>query len=113
MVDYKALGNKIKDKRLKLGLTQEKVAEELGIDDSFYSRVERGERILSVETLVKISDFYDLSLDYLLLDSTQGGTDDKLIIEIENIFRDKSPSQTVFLLNFLKVQAENIDKLQS
>jgi len=59
-----------------------------------------------VETLVKIANFFDLSLDYLLLDSTHNSSDDKLLIEIENIFRDKNPSQTAFLLNLLKVQAE-------
>ena len=113
IINYAALGAKIKEKRLQLGLTQEKVSEKLDLSDSFYSRAERGERILSVETLVKIANFYDLSLDYLLLDSTHNSSDDKLLIEIENIFRDKSPSQTAFLLNLLKVQAENIERIQS
>ena len=112
-VDYKALGAKIKKKRKFFDLTQEKVAEKLDISESFYSRVERGERILSVETLVKIAVFYDISLDYLLLDSVKRDDDDKLSSEIDNIFRDKSQSQVAFLLNLLKIYAENIDRLQS
>ena len=110
-VDYKALGAKIKEKRKLFSLTQENVAEKLDLSESFYSRVERGDRILSVETLVKIANFYDLSLDYLLLDSMQSDDDDKLSSEIDNIFRDKSPSQAAFLLNLLKIYAENIDRL--
>ena len=111
-VDYKALGAKIKEKRKLYGVTQEKVAEKLDISESFYGRVERGDRILSVETLVKIAGFFDLSLDFLLLDSVQRDDDDKLLSEIDNIFRDKSQSEAAFLLNLLKIYAENIDRLQ-
>ena len=111
IVDYKALGAKLKQKRLSLDLTQEKVAEKLDLSESFYSRIERGDRVLSVDTLVKLACFFDVSLDYLLLDSTQGRVADKLLVEIDVIFRDKSPSQTNFLLNLLKVQSENIERL--
>ena len=110
-VDYKALGAKLRQKRLSLNLTQEKVAEKLDLSESFYSRIERGDRVLSVETLLKAACFFNISLDYLLLDSTHGGVDDKLLVEIESIFRDKSPSQTTFLLNLLKVQSENVERL--
>jgi len=112
-VNYKALGVKLKQKRLLLDLTQEKVAEKLGLSESFYSRIERGDRVLSVETLVKVACFFDLSLDYLLLDSTQSGADNKLSVEIDAIFRDKTPSQTTFLLSLLKIQSENIERLHS
>ena len=110
-IDYKALGAKLKQKRLSLGLTQEKVAEKLGLSESFYSRIERGDRVLSVETLVKVACFFDVSLDYLLLDATHSGVNDKLLVEIDAIFRDKSPSQATFLLNLLRVQSDNIDRL--
>ena len=112
-VDFKALGAKFREKRLQLGLTQEKVAERIGIDDGSYSRIERGVFQVGVETLVKIADLYDLSLDYLLLDSTQRSSDEKLLTELDNIFRDKTPAETKFLLNLLKVQADNIKKIKS
>ena len=112
-IDYKALGAKLRQKRLLLDLTQENVAEKLDLSESFYSRIERGDRVLSVETLVKVACFFDISLDYLLLDSTQSSADDKLLLEIDAIFRDKDPSQTTFLLNLLKVQSENIERLHS
>ena len=112
-INYKALGAKLKQKRLVLGLTQEKVAEKLGLSESFYSRVERGDRVLSVDTLVKVACFFNVSLDYLLLDSMQSGVDDKLSVEVDAIFRGKSPSQTIFLLNLLKIQSENIERLHS
>ena len=112
-IDYKALGAKLKQRRLFLDLTQEKVADKLGLSESFYSRIERGSRVLSLETLVKVACFFDVSLDYLLLDSTQGGVNDRLLVEIDAIFRDKNPSQTTFLLDLLKIHSENIGRLHS
>ena len=82
------------------------------MSESFYSRIERGDRVLSVDTLVKISRFYDMSLDYLLLESAHGDNEERLQIEIASIFRDKSPSQSALLLNLLKIQSESIDRLQ-
>ena len=110
-VDYRALGAKIKQKRLGLGMTQERVSEKLDLSESFYSRIERGERVLSVETLIKIANFYSLSLDYLLLDSTHTNIDEKLQTELDSIFGDLNPPQANLLLNLLRVHAENIDKL--
>ncbi len=111
IVDYKMLGERIKNKRLNLGLSQEKVSEKLDISESFYSRIERGERILSVESLIKIAIFYDLSVDYLLLDSTNTNLQDKLQTELHNIFNNKTPSQVKYILDLLTVISENMDKL--
>jgi transcriptional regulator with XRE-family HTH domain len=109
-IDFKVLGTKLKQKRKHLGLTQEKIAEYLQLEESYYSRIERGERELSIETLVKLAHFYDLSLDWLLLDSTLK-TENKLLVEIDAIFRDKNPSESTFLLTLLKINSENIKRL--
>ena len=107
---FKGFGAKIKEKRLSLGLTQEKAAERLNINESYYSRIERGDRSFSVGLLLSIANFYNLSLDYLL-GFTQGAENDKLLSELESIFKDKNPSESAFLLNLLKVQAENVKRL--
>ena len=110
-VDYRALGAKVKQRRLALSLTQEKVSEKLDLSESFYSRIERGERVLSVETLIKIANYFDLSLDYLLLDSTHSSINKKLQTELESISSDMNPSQEEFLLSLLRIYAENINRL--
>ena len=109
-IDLKGLGAKLKQKRISLGLTQEKVAEALSLNESFYSRIENGTRSLSLQTLLDIANFYDLSLDWLLLDCTSN-IDNKLLVEIDAVFRDKNPSETAFLLNLLQVHSENIGRL--
>ena len=113
IVDYQALGSKIKGRRQTLGLTQEQVSEKLDLSESFYSRIERGERIISVETLIKIANYFSLSLDYLLLDSTRTDANEKLQTELDSIFSGMNSEQSAFLLELLKVHSENIDRLKT
>ena len=112
-VDYPALGEKIRQSRLSKGLSQYAVSENVDLSESFFGHIERGDRKLSVESLVKIANYLQLSLDYLLMESkpTNDG-DEWLQSELDNIFRDKNPSQRDYLLSILKVLADSIKKLQ-
>ena len=113
VVDYVALGEKIRQKRLNTGLSQDAVSGNVALSESFYGHIERGDRKLSVESLVKIADYLDLSLDFLLMESKSiRDSDDRLQAELDNIFRDKSPSQRDYLLSILRVLSNNIEKLQ-
>ena len=47
-------------------LTQKQVAAHLSFTHSAYAKIERGERILSAEVLIKLSNLYNVSTDYLL-----------------------------------------------
>lgn len=67
MQDYKiGMGERIKKKRRELHLTQEKVAEQLGISVKHFSETERGISGLSVENLIKLSDLLHMSLDEMI-----------------------------------------------
>lgn len=67
-MDYRLLGERIKQERLNKGLTQEVLAEKASISVSFLGQIERGERKLSLETLIKLGEALDVSLDYLVKD---------------------------------------------
>ena len=47
-------------------LSQQKIAEMLGIQQRTYSRYETGEREIPLESLCKLADFHEVSVDYLL-----------------------------------------------
>ena len=111
IVNYKALGERIQQKRQLLGLSQQDASEKLNLSISFFSRVERGEKVASLETLVKIANFFGFSLDFLLQESLKKSTSEKLQIEFEQVFNDKSPEQTEQLIEWLKVLSENVDRL--
>lgn len=65
--DMKQSGERIRQLRLKNGLTQEGAAVALNIDRSFYSRIESGKKGCSVDLFVQISTLFKVSLDYLIL----------------------------------------------
>lgn len=52
-------------------LTQEKLAEILNISIKHCSSVERGVAMLSLEKLVELANYFDVSLDYLLRGADQ------------------------------------------
>ena len=60
-MDYAALGKRVRTRRKMMGLTQEALAEKLGISCSFVGHIERGSRKMSMETLIKISDIMGVS----------------------------------------------------
>lgn len=47
-------------------LTQKQIAEYLMCDQSLYSKYERGEREIPLNLIIKLADFYDVSIDYLV-----------------------------------------------
>jgi transcriptional regulator with XRE-family HTH domain len=49
------LGNRIRSKRLQLGLSQERLAEKADLHWTYIGGVERGERNISLLNIVKIS----------------------------------------------------------
>lgn len=57
---------RIRDLREDSDLTQKQVADILFCDQSLYSKYERGERALPLEFALKLADFYQVSLDYLV-----------------------------------------------
>jgi len=94
-----------------LGLSQSEAAEKLDLSISFFSRVERGEKVASLETIIKIANFFEFSLDYLFQDSIKKSVLDNIQVELSQIFMDKSPKQAKRLIDWLKMLSENIDRL--
>jgi len=60
------LDNRIKDLREDSDLTQQKIADAIGITQRKYSYIETGTQPLTDELLVKLANYYHVSIDYLL-----------------------------------------------
>lgn len=60
------ISDRLKKLRLESGLTQQQVATELGVSQPNYRRWEAGERIPKHDTLVKLANYFQVSIDYLL-----------------------------------------------
>ena len=62
-LDYKKLGKRIKEQRLKQHLTQEQLGEVVNITTSNVSHIERATTQVSLSSLVKIANALDTTLD--------------------------------------------------
>ena len=72
---------KIKDIRIQLGLTQQEMADSLGVSKQYLSKVEKGHTDLSKEKIVQLCSNYNVSLDWLLLDKGEAFLKDSNIAE--------------------------------
>ena len=63
---------RIRDLREDRDLNQTQVARHLGMSQTGYSKYETGENDIPTQILIKLANFYDTSIDYLL-----GQTDNK------------------------------------
>lgn len=70
-LNYKKLGKRIKEQRLKMHLTQEKLGEIVDVNTSNISHIERATTQVSLSSLVRIANALDTTLDPLVCDSLQ------------------------------------------
>lgn len=61
----KSIGERIRNRRQELGLTQVELGAKLGIHQKQISAYERGVNLPSSEVLIKMAEILGLSLDYL------------------------------------------------
>jgi transcriptional regulator with XRE-family HTH domain len=64
----KYFGDKIREKRLELNLSQEKLALEAEVDRTYVNDIEKGTRKISLSIAYKISKALNISLSELLKD---------------------------------------------
>lgn len=107
-IDYKDLGKRIRAERRKQDLTQEKLAEMANISDSFMGHIERGGRTLSIETLAKIANALNLSIEYIVCGEFNYQPD-MLPSEILDALNRMSSNQRKVFLKMMKTLATHQD----
>lgn len=58
--------NNLKKLRKDRGLTQISLQIHTGIEQSLLSKFENGERVPPTDTLMRLADFYNVSMDYIM-----------------------------------------------
>lgn len=56
---------RIRDLREDMDLSQEKIAEKIGLYTTTYARYERGEREIPFDIVIELAKYYNISIDYL------------------------------------------------
>lgn len=65
------LGSAIKELRIKKGITQERLAEFLGVQPPTIAKIETGKRFVSSELLAKLCNFFNVDAYVFLLKKNQ------------------------------------------
>ena len=81
--DKLIVGPRLRRLRQTLGLTQARMAEDLGISTSYLNLIERNQRALSAKVLLKMAEVYDFDIS-----NFAGSGDTHLVTEIYETLRD-------------------------
>ncbi len=60
-------GSRIRSLRKKRGFTQEQLAEKMNVSTPYIAKIENGKQTGPVELAVEFAEFFEISLDYLLV----------------------------------------------
>lgn len=93
------IGQNLRKIRTEQKLTIEQVAERVGISTTFYSNLESGNKMMSVETLRKMTDTLCVSADALLYKADA----DNRIRSIHMLLRDQSPENVAFIEKLVRL----------
>ena len=100
-MDYVRLGQRIREERLKLGLTQARLAEDTDISEAYAGQIERGERNLALDTLVRLANRLGVSVDYLLKDSI-ADSDDNILNQFRRLVESRSMEHKQLVIDVVK-----------
>jgi len=60
------MNNNLKKLRENKGITQIALQMATGVEQALLSKFENGERVPPTETLIRLADFYNVSMDYIM-----------------------------------------------
>lgn len=106
-IEISHVGKRLKEERKRLHCTQEEVAEAVGLTPAFIGHIERGERSLSLDTLVKLCNFYGVTIDYLLTDILPADTD-TVIEQIRVLLKNQPAEKQIAILDILNAIIRNL-----
>jgi len=65
-MDRKTLGRRIKEERMRTGLTREQLAKSMAVSTTYIGFVERGERSITLEKLIMLAECLHVTIDSLI-----------------------------------------------
>ena len=81
MINFKAVGQRIRESRYRCRLTQEKLAEALDISVEYMSRIENGNCRASYALIEKMSSLFQIDESELLFGQKDGQKSDRELLE--------------------------------
>jgi len=108
-MDYRALGRRIREERQKLNLTQERLAEDVDLSTAYVGQIERGERSLTLESLVRLVNRLGITIDYLLSDTVIPRNEALNSLWLQ-LMGGRSESEKLLAVNMIKLMFNHLDE---
>lgn len=108
-MEQQALGKRIREERLKLNLTQEKLAEDVNLSTAYIGQIERGERSLTLENLAAVANRLGVTIDYLLSDSIVTDNDGQYRLWCQ-LMNGRTETQKALAINMVKLMFGYLDE---
>ena len=88
-VNYKKLGKRLKEFRVKNGLTQEKLAELCDLSTSYISYIETGKRKLSFKTIEILSKYLRFEIEFIDVNNQKEFAENKFYNRLTNFIKSE------------------------
>lgn len=108
-LDYTALGMRIKKSRTQMHMTQEQLGELCDLSTAHIGHIERGTRIPSLETVFRIAQALNVSIDSLIYDSF--ASDENIIPAIQSTLAKTDKQQKKRFISVVRILVDRIDDL--
>lgn len=107
-MDKATLGNKLREIRQKKHYTQQALAEKAGIGNVYLGEIERGMKMPSLNSFIRIIEALDVSADSILCEELSSG---KAYIydEITEKMHDLTPKQRKTAVDILNAYLRNLE----
>ena len=110
-LDFKSIGKRIKIARIRTNMTQESVADKIGVTPQHVSNIETGNSSVSLTTLVAIANLLNVSVDELLCDTVLKSKA-VFIKEADDIFKDCNEYEVRVLVDVLKATKSSMRNIK-
>lgn len=100
-MDRILLGKRIREERQKLNMTQEMLAEDIDLTTAYVGQIERGERNLTLENLIKVANRLGVTVDYLLADFLTV-SNDTYLTQLAQLLNGKTLPEKEMAVDILK-----------
>lgn len=108
-IPLETIGSRIRFAREKLGLSRESFAELVGLSAFYIGQIERDERNMSIDSLIKICDTLNISIDFILRGYVKYLENIYIMEKLNNYSTDELDEQTKDIISLLSgTSNENI-----
>ena len=102
--DVQESGKRLRDLRMKEGMTQDELSEKLGITKNAYQKIERGANGAKIDTLIELAEIFKVSLDYIVC-----GKQPQMVESMISVLNE---SQQAFILATVSSMIKNFELMK-